>query len=51
MSAPYGFERRIWAQVGLRAGALRAALEDEVHDDEVVSTTAEELRDLLHPMV
>ena len=51
MSAPYGFERRIWAQVGLRAGALRAALEDEVHDDEVVSTAAEELRDLLHPMV
>jgi DNA-directed RNA polymerase subunit F len=48
---PYGFERRIWAQIGLRAGALRALLEEGAPDDEVVSEAAEELRDLLHPMV
>lgn len=48
---PYGFERRTWAQVGLRAGALRALLEDESPDDETVTEAAEELRDLLHPMV
>jgi hypothetical protein len=51
MSAPYGFERRTWAQVGLRAGALRALLEDDAADDEAVVAAAEELRDLLHPMV
>ena len=48
---PYGFERRTWAQVGLRAGALRKALEDEAPDDEAVAEAAGELRDLLHPMV
>ncbi len=48
---PYGFERRTWAQVGLRAGALRKALEDDAPDDDVVVEAASELRDLLHPMV
>ncbi len=48
---PYGFERRTWAQVGLRAGALRKALEDDAPDDETVAEVAGELRDLLHPMV
>jgi hypothetical protein len=48
---PYGFERRTWAQVGLRAGALRSVLEAEVPDDDVVAGAAAELRDLLHPMV
>lgn len=48
---PYGFERRTWAQVGLRAGALRKALEDDAPDDEAVAEVAGELRDLLHPMV
>ena len=48
---PYGFERRTWAQVGLRAGALRKALEDDAPDDDVVAEAASELRDLLHPMV
>jgi len=51
MPPPYGFERRTWAQIGLRAGALRKALEEDVPDDEVVTEAAEELRDLLHPMV
>ena len=48
---PYGFERRTWAQVGLRAGALRQALEDDAPDDEAVAEVAGVLRDLLHPMV
>ncbi|HEY5886701.1 MAG TPA: hypothetical protein VIT24_03185 [Acidimicrobiales bacterium] len=48
---PYGFERRTWAQIGLRAGALRVLLEEDGPDDEVVSEAAEALRDLLHPMV
>jgi hypothetical protein len=48
---PYGFERRTWAQVGLRAGALRSALEEEPADDETVTEAATALRDLLHPMV
>ncbi|HYJ72440.1 MAG TPA: hypothetical protein VE265_08160, partial [Actinomycetota bacterium] len=51
MPPPYGFERRTWAQIGLRAGALRKALEVDVPDDEVVTEAAGELRDLLHPMV
>ena len=51
MPPPYGFERRTWAQIGLRAGALRNLLEDEGADDDAVVEAAEELRDLLHPMV
>jgi hypothetical protein len=51
MSPPYGFERATWAKVGLRAGALRSALETEGGDDEDVVAAAEELRELLHPMV
>ena len=51
MSPPYGFERATWAKVGLRAGALRKALEAEGGDDDDVVAAAEELRDLLHPMV
>jgi hypothetical protein len=51
MSPPYGFERATWAKVGLRAGALRRALEADGGDDEDVVAAAEELRDLLHPMV
>jgi hypothetical protein len=51
LSAPYGFERRTWAQVGLRAGALRKALEEETPDDDTVTEAAGALRDLLHPMV
>jgi DNA-directed RNA polymerase subunit F len=51
MSPPYGFERATWAKVGLRAGALRSVLEREGGDDEDVVAAAEELRDLLHPMV
>ncbi len=51
MSPPYGFERRTWAQVGLRAGALRNLLENEGAEDEAVVEAAEELRELLHPMV
>ncbi|MET0739021.1 MAG: hypothetical protein ABW035_12145 [Acidimicrobiales bacterium] len=51
LPAPYGFERRTWAQIGLRAGALRVLLEEDAPDDEVVSEAAEALRDLLHPMV
>ncbi len=51
LPAPYGFERRTWAQVGLRAGALRKVLEEETPDDEVVVEAAGTLRDLLHPMV
>ncbi|HYF45343.1 MAG TPA: hypothetical protein VD926_03970, partial [Acidimicrobiales bacterium] len=51
MSPPYGFERATWAKVGLRAGALRNVLEVEDPDDEAVVAAAEELRDLLHPMV
>jgi hypothetical protein len=50
MSPPYGFERATWAKIGLRAGALRAALETEADDEDVVAA-AEELRELLHPMV
>jgi hypothetical protein len=51
MSPPYGIDRATWAKVGLRAGALRRALEDEAPDDDAVVAAAEELRDLLHPMV
>jgi hypothetical protein len=51
MSPPYGFERGTWAKVGLRAGALRKVLEVDDPDDEAVVAAAEELRDLLHPMV
>jgi hypothetical protein len=51
MSPPYGFERATWAKVGLRAGALRKLLENEDVEDEAVVEAAEELRDLLHPMV
>jgi hypothetical protein len=51
MSPPYGFERATWAKVGLRAGALRKLLENEDAEDEDVVEAAEELRDLLHPMV
>ena len=51
MSPPYGFERRTWAQVGLRAGALRNLLEGDGAEDEAVVEAAEELRELLHPMV
>jgi hypothetical protein len=50
MSPPYGFERATWAKIGLRAGTLRNALESEADDEEVVAV-AEELRELLHPMV
>jgi hypothetical protein len=50
MPPPYGFERATWAKVGLRAGALRTALETEADDEDVVAA-AEELRELLHPMV
>jgi hypothetical protein len=50
MSPPYGFERGVWAKIGLRAGALRNALEAEAEDEDVMAA-AEELRDLLHPMV
>lgn len=51
MSAPYGIERQTWARIGLRAGALRTLLEDEAPDDEEVVVAADELRELLHPMV
>lgn len=51
MSPPYGFERATWAKVGLRAGALRGLLEKDNPDDEDVVEAAENLRDLLHPMV
>lgn len=51
MSPPYGFERATWAKVGLRAGKLRTVLEADGGDDEEVVTAAEELRELLHPMV
>ena len=51
MSPPYGFERATWAKVGLRAGALRKLLENDDADDDAVVEAAEELRDLLHPMV
>ena len=50
MPPPYGFERATWAKVGLRAGALRTALETEADDEDVVAVS-EELRELLHPMV
>ncbi len=46
----YGFERAVWAKVGLRAGALRTALETEAEDEDVIAL-AEELRELVHPMV
>lgn len=51
LPAPYGFDRRTWAQVGLRAGALRTALDTTEPDDDAVVEAAEELRTLLHPMV
>lgn len=51
LPAPYGIDRRVWAQVGLRAGALRTVLDEEAPDDEEVIVAAAELRDLLHPMV
>jgi hypothetical protein len=51
LEPPYGFDRRTWAQIGLRAGALRAALDTEPSDDDAVIAAAEELRTLLHPMV
>jgi hypothetical protein len=51
MSPPYGFDRRTWAQIGLRAGALRVQLDTELTDDDGVTTAAEELRELLHPLV
>jgi len=51
MAPPYGFDRRTWAQVGLRAGALRVAIEIDPPDDEAVETAAAELRELLHPLV
>lgn len=51
LSPPYGFDRRSWAQVGLRAGALRTALTVEPPDDDPVVAAAEALRELLHPLV
>lgn len=50
MPPPYGFERATWAKIGLRAGGLRSLLETQADDEEVVEA-AEELRELLHPMV
>ncbi len=51
MSAPYGIERRTWAQVGLRAGALRVLLEGDTPDDEEVVDAAVELRELILPLI
>jgi hypothetical protein len=51
MSPPYGFDRRTWAQIGLRAGKLRTTLDAELTDDDAVIAAAEELRELIHPLV
>jgi hypothetical protein len=51
MNAPYGIERRTWAQVGLRSGALRVLLEQDSPDDDDVVDAAAELRELLHPLI
>jgi hypothetical protein len=51
MPLPYGFDRRTWAQIGLRAGKLRATLDAELTDDDAVIAAADELRELIHPLV
>ncbi len=51
MQPPYGFDRRTWAQIGLRAGALRNALDVDPSEDDDVAGAADELRELLHPLV
>jgi hypothetical protein len=51
LGPPFGFDRRTWAQVGLRAGELRAALRTDPADDEAIVEAAETVRTLLHPMI
>ncbi len=51
LAPPYGLDRRTWARIGLKAGSLRLALTAEPADDEAVGEAAEELRELLHPLV
>ena len=51
MRLPYGFEPAVWKRIGEGVGALRAAIESDVAEDEDIETQADELRTLLREFV